>query len=193
MTPDIARMTTTATTQSQHIRRVDDELDDNYKYKLKLIIKYVTILRVRSRPNAFQGASSSCSSFAMCLAFARTAGLDASFQSFLFFPSKTMHYTMRGSIWVPWCIPIWTWCRHLHSTLTRSQLNLVTFLRTQDKGQNDSNRLIRLNVRVGSGTGNRAHSAHSPQIIQMNRSRASTLSQSKKTFMFFDWLGYIHR
>jgi hypothetical protein len=79
------------------------------------------------------------------------------------------------------------------SQMTRSQLNLVTFLRTPDNGQNDSNRLIRLNERVGSGSGNRAHSAHSPQIIQINRSRASTLSRSMETFMFFDWLGYTHR
>ena len=60
-------------------------------------------------------------------------------------------------------------------------------------GQNDSNRLIGLNVRVGPGSGNRAHPAHSPQIIQINRSRASALSGSMRTFMFFDWLGYTHR
>jgi hypothetical protein len=76
---------------------------------------------------------------------------------------------------------------------TRSQLNPDTFLRTRDMGQNDSNRLIGLNVRVGPGSGNRAHPAHSPQIIQINRSRASALSGSMKTFMFFDWLGYTHR
>jgi hypothetical protein len=60
-------------------------------------------------------------------------------------------------------------------------------------GQNYSNRLIRLNVRVGPGRGNRAHPAPSPQIIQINRSSASTLSGSMKTFIFFDWLGYTHR